>query len=67
VLNSATKTIDICVFAFTDDDIADALIAAKKRGVAIKIITDNQQAAGKGADAKRLQEAHGIPFKTDNT
>ncbi|KAL7311318.1 hypothetical protein PS15m_009096 [Mucor circinelloides] len=67
VLYSATKTIDICVFAFTDDDVANALIAAKKRGVAIKIITDNQQAAGKGADAKRLQESYGIPFKTDNT
>ncbi|RCI07031.1 Mitochondrial cardiolipin hydrolase [Rhizopus stolonifer] len=67
VLNSATKTIDICVFAFTDDDVADALIAAKKRGVSIRIITDNQQAAGKGADAKRLQESYGIPFKTDNT
>ncbi|KAI8638112.1 hypothetical protein BD408DRAFT_423472 [Parasitella parasitica] len=67
VLHSATKTIDICVFAFTDDDVANALISAKKRGVAIKIITDNQQAAGKGADAKRLQESYGIPFKTDNT
>ncbi|KAI9475856.1 MAG: hypothetical protein EXX96DRAFT_601716 [Benjaminiella poitrasii] len=67
VLNSATKTIDICVFAFTDDDVANALIAAKKRGVSIKIITDNQQAAGKGADAKRLQEAHNIPFKTDRS
>ncbi|KAI7890252.1 uncharacterized protein EV154DRAFT_552433 [Mucor mucedo] len=67
VLNSAQKSIDICVFAFTDDDVADALIAAKKRNVAIQIITDNQQAAGKGADAKRLQESYGIPFKTDNT
>ncbi|KAL0145711.1 hypothetical protein V8B55DRAFT_1559481 [Mucor lusitanicus] len=67
VLYSATKTIDICVFAFTDDDVADALIAAKKRGVAIKIIMDKQQAAGKGANAKRLQESYGIPFKTDNT
>lgn len=67
VLRSAQKTIDICVFAFTDDDVADALIAAKKRNVKINIITDNQQAAGKGADAKRLQESYGIPFKTDNT
>lgn len=67
VLNSAKKSIDICVFAFTDDDVADVLIAAKKRNVAIRIITDNQQAAGKGADAKRLSESYGIPFKTDHT
>ncbi|KAI8878907.1 phospholipase D/nuclease [Backusella circina FSU 941] len=67
VLNSAQTTIDICVFAFTDDDVANALIAAKKRKVKIRIITDNQQAAGKGADAKRLHESYGIPFKTDHT
>ncbi|KAI8884014.1 phospholipase D/nuclease [Backusella circina FSU 941] len=66
-LNSAQETIDICVFAFTDDDVADILIAAKKRNVKIRIITDNQQAAGVGADAKRLQESYGIPYKTDNT
>ncbi|KAI8142901.1 hypothetical protein BJV82DRAFT_612671 [Fennellomyces sp. T-0311] len=67
VLNSAKSTIDVCVFAMTDDDVADALIDAKKRNVKIRIITDNQQAAGKGADAARLQADHGIPYKTDNT
>ena len=51
----------------TDDDVADALIDAKKRKVKIRIITDNQQAAGKGADAARLEADHGIPYKTDNT
>ncbi|KAG2219349.1 hypothetical protein INT45_011257 [Circinella minor] len=67
VLNSAKKTIDVCVFAMTDDDVADALIDAKNRNVTIRIINDNQQAAGKGADAVRLQADHGIPYKTDNT
>ncbi|KAL0089251.1 hypothetical protein J3Q64DRAFT_1727759 [Phycomyces blakesleeanus] len=67
VINSARDCIDICVFSLTDDDVADALIAAKKRKVNIRIITDNQQAAGKGADAERLQRDHGIPYKTDNT
>ncbi|CAO3587737.1 unnamed protein product [Absidia cylindrospora] len=67
VLNSAQKTIDVCVFSLTDDDVADALIAAKERKVDIRIITDNQQAAGVGADAARLQKDHGIPYKTDHT
>ncbi|KAI8335882.1 hypothetical protein BC941DRAFT_429656 [Chlamydoabsidia padenii] len=67
VLNSAKKSIDVCVFSLTDDDVADALIAAKKRKVNIRIITDNQQAAGVGADAERLQRDHGIPYKTDHT
>jgi PLD-like domain len=66
-LNSARSTLDICVFSITDDDTADALIAAKKRGVKIRIITDDQQAAIKGADAARLQKDYGIPYKTDHT
>jgi hypothetical protein len=66
-LNSARSTLDICVFSITDDDTADALIAAKKRGVKIRIITDDQQAAIKGADAGRLQKDYGIPYKTDHT
>ncbi|KAF7722400.1 hypothetical protein EC973_003176 [Apophysomyces ossiformis] len=67
VLKSARSTIDICVYSLTDDDVADVLIAAKQRNVKIRIITDNQQSAIKGADAKRLQEDYGIPYKTDNT
>ncbi|KAG2185514.1 hypothetical protein INT44_002307 [Umbelopsis vinacea] len=66
-LNTARSTLDICVFSITDDDTADALIAAKKRGVKIRIITDDQQAAIKGADASRLSKDYGIPYKTDHT
>ncbi|KAG2183477.1 hypothetical protein INT43_006483 [Umbelopsis isabellina] len=66
-LNSSKSTLDICVFSITDDDTADALIAAHKRGVKIRIITDDQQAAIKGADAGRLQKDYGIPYKTDHT
>jgi hypothetical protein len=65
-INSAQSTLDICVFSITDDDTADALIAAKKRGVNVRIITDDQQAAIKGADAARLQTDYGIPYKTDH-
>lgn len=66
-LNSTKSTLDICVFSLTDDDTADALIAAHRRGVKIRIITDDQQAAIKGADAGRLQKDYGIPYKTDHT
>ncbi|RUS29034.1 hypothetical protein BC938DRAFT_481142 [Jimgerdemannia flammicorona] len=33
----------------------------------IRIITDNQQAKGKGSDVQRLQEEHKIPYKTDHS
>jgi phosphatidylserine/phosphatidylglycerophosphate/cardiolipin synthase-like enzyme len=55
------------VFSLTDNDTADVLINAKKRGVDVKIITDNDQMDNcKGADVIRLNEQFGIPFKKDD-
>lgn len=56
------------MFSLTDNDTANVLIDAKKRGVDVKIITDNDQMdAGKGADCIRLNEQYGIPYKKDNS
>ncbi|KAJ2800000.1 hypothetical protein H4R20_004224 [Coemansia guatemalensis] len=65
-LESAQRTLDICVFNITDNDVARAIIAAKERGVEIRIITDDEQLECRGNDVRRLQDDHGIPFKTDN-
>ncbi|KAJ1940034.1 hypothetical protein FBU59_003928 [Linderina macrospora] len=65
-LDSAKSTLDICVFNITDNDVASAIIRAKKRGVEVRIITDDGQLESKGSDIVRLQEDHGIPFKHDN-
>ncbi|KAI9320018.1 hypothetical protein BX666DRAFT_2132141 [Dichotomocladium elegans] len=67
VLGSAKITLDVCIYSLTDDTTADCLIAAKKRGVDIRIITDDAQAASKYADATRLQRDYGIPYKDDNS
>ena len=37
-INAATTSIDFCFFAFTHDDVADALVAAHNRGVAVQVI-----------------------------
>lgn len=42
-LGSARSTIDVCVFTITCDEIAEALLAAQKRGVRVRIISDNDQ------------------------
>lgn len=43
------------------------LIDAKKRGVDVKVITDNDQMdPGKGADALRLRDKFDIPIKNDD-
>jgi cardiolipin hydrolase len=42
-LSSARSSLDVCVFTITCDEIAEALLAAQKRGVRVRIISDNDQ------------------------
>ena len=45
---------DIAIYPFTADEIRDALVAAKGRGVAIRTIADSSQAAGQGSEIATL-------------
>jgi len=42
-LNKAKTEIVVCVFAITNNHLADALIAAHKRDVKIRVLTDDEQ------------------------
>lgn len=53
-LKGATKAMDICVFTFTCDEIADAVLESFDRGVKVRIITDDGQAKGKGSDIQKF-------------
>ncbi len=64
-INHATSTIDIRIFFFTDSGIADALIAAKDRGVQIRVILDATGAESEYSQHRRLRDA-GIPVKVEN-
>src|SRR5262245_6386682 len=64
-INQALSTIDIAIYSFTRDEIADALIAAKSRGVQIRILADSSQASGTGSDIPRLETA-GFQLKRTN-
>ena len=61
-IQQAQSTIDVAIYSFTRDEIADALIAAKGRGVQIRILADSSEANGTGSDIAEL-EATGIPLK----
>ena len=65
-LINARRTIDICVFTITDDRISNTILAAHKRGVKLRIITDNEKAYDAGSDVSRFREA-GIPVVVDET
>lgn len=62
--NTAKHSCDVCVFTITDNRITEAIEAAHRRGVAVRIVSDDEKAHDTGADIFRLVEG-GIPCKTD--
>ena len=41
-INSASKKLDVAIYSFTDENIADAIANAKKRGVGVRLMTDRE-------------------------
>lgn len=56
VIDAARTSIDVCVFTITDDRLAESLAAAHDRGVAIRIMTDDDKSLDRGSDVERLAE-----------
>ena len=61
-LDKAKKHIDIAVYAITNRHIVDAILAAHRRGVKVRIITDRLQSAGRGSLVSELETA-GLPVR----
>jgi phosphatidylserine/phosphatidylglycerophosphate/cardiolipin synthase-like enzyme len=66
VLNSSHRSLDIAIYSLTKPDIVNAIVAAEKRGVAVRVITD-REASGNGYQARelRLLSSAGIPIKVN--
>ena len=65
-LDGSYGDLDICVFTITDDHISDAILRAHRRGVTVRVITDNDKSEDLGSDIVRLEEA-GIQVRVDQT
>jgi mitochondrial cardiolipin hydrolase len=50
LLVGVRKSIDISVFTISDDRLSDAIVTAHKRGVNVRLITDNDKAYDQGSD-----------------
>jgi cardiolipin hydrolase len=66
LLSNCRESCDICVFTITDDRISKAIHACHKRGVRVRIVTDNDKAEDRGSDVHRLDKA-GVPLRVDLT
>ena len=65
MFRTCKKTLDVAIFTFTRDSIAQALLEAYQRGVKVRCIGDDGNSKVKGSDV-RLLASVGIPCKTDN-
>lgn len=65
-INGATRSLDVCVPTITCIDLADAMVAAHQRGVAVRVILDDTQSQTKASHMKRISSA-GVPVKMDNS
>lgn len=65
-VNGAQSSIDFAIFTFTDDALADALIAAHARGVHVRGLWDSLAAGNASSDDERMCAA-GVPIKIENT
>lgn len=66
-LFAAAKTsADVCVFTITDDRISNAIIEAHKRGIRVRVITDNEKAFDPGSDISRMERV-GVPVRVDRS
>jgi phosphatidylserine/phosphatidylglycerophosphate/cardiolipin synthase-like enzyme len=65
-VKGAQRSIDFAIFTFTDDALADALIAAQARGVRVRGLWDNLAAGNPYADDERMCEA-GLAIKFEKT
>jgi cardiolipin hydrolase len=63
-LRSVRRQADICVFTITDDRISDAIVAAARRGVALRVLSDDEKAGDLGSDFEKLRRA-GVPAALD--
>ncbi|MEM7606597.1 MAG: phospholipase D-like domain-containing protein [Myxococcota bacterium] len=65
-LGEVRERAEICVFTITDNHLVDAILAAKKRGVRVRIAADNDKARDRGSDIERLAEA-GVDVRVDRS
>ncbi len=53
-LGRAEHTIDCAIYSFTLDNVSDALLSAKNRGVRVRVLFEAQQVSVRGSEYSRL-------------
>ena len=54
------------MYTISDDQLSDELIAVHRRGLAVRIISDNEKRFDAGSDIQQLIDS-GVPLRIDNS
>ena len=65
-IGKANSTIDVAIYSFTQNSIGDALVAAKGRGVNVRVIMEQDTISDSGSEYSWLQ-SKGIAIRTDSS
>ncbi len=66
LFDSAKRRVDVCVFTITDDRISRAIAAAHRRGVQIRVLSDDHKSGDRGSDVEALAEL-GVAVRIDRS
>lgn len=62
-IQQAKKELLVAVYAFTSDELAAALVQAKKRGLSVQVVIDRDFDAGNERSKGRFLEAQKVPLR----
>jgi mitochondrial cardiolipin hydrolase len=62
----AKRSIDVCVYTISDDRLCVALIDAYRRGLTVRIVSDDEKIRDAGSDVLRLRD-FGLNVRLDDT
>lgn len=63
-LSAAEQRVDMMSFAFTSDPVAEALIAARGRGLPVRAVMENRNAKGTGSEFNKVRDG-GVDMHAD--
>ena len=66
LIQRTKKSLDVCVFTITDDRISEPILDAHRRGLAVRVITDDDKASDPGSDIASFRRA-GVAVRTDDS
>ncbi len=64
LIDGCRQGLEVCVFTITDDSVTRAILAAHRRRVRVRVVTDDMKSLDRGSDVMRLRDA-GVEVRFD--